>query len=133
MTSEVIYKGELRCEMKHLQSGSIIESDAPTDNHGKGEKFSPTDLVATGTASCALTTIGIAGQTHHINIDGTKATVQKVMAANPRRIAEIHIDFYFPKNNYSDKEKAIIEHTAKTCPVAVSLSPELKLEMKFNY
>src|SRR5579871_9951 len=117
MTSTVIYEGDLRTVATHLQSGSEIETDAPTDNQGKGERFSPTDLVATALGTCIVTTMAIAGRTHGINIDGTECGVQKIMAANPRRIAEIIVDIHFPKDkNYTDKEKSILEHTAHTCP-----------------
>jgi putative redox protein len=133
MTSEIIYTGGLRTEAKHLQSGSKIITDAPTDNHGKGEAFSPTDLTATSLATCMLTTMGIAANTHNINMDGTKASVQKIMAANPRRISEIKVVMDFPKNDYSDKEKTILKNTALTCPVAVSLHPDIKQDVTFNF
>ncbi len=133
MTSEIIYKGELRCEMKHLKSGELVITDAPIDNNGKGEAFSPTDIVASACGSCALTVMGIAARTHNILMDGTKVTVLKVMSTNPRKISEVHLDFYFPSNNYSQKEKDILEHTAKTCPVLLSLNSDLKQNLKFHY
>jgi len=133
MTSEIIYKGELRCEMKHLRSGELVITDAPIDNNGKGEAFSPTDIVASACGSCALTVMGIAARTHNILMDGTKVTVLKIMSTNPRKISEVHLDFYFPSNNYSQKEKDILEHTAKTCPVLLSLNSDLKQNLKFHY
>lgn len=133
MTTEIIYKGELRCEMKHLRSGELVITDAPIDNNGKGEAFSPTDIVASACGSCALTVMGIAARTHNILMDGTKVTVLKVMSTNPRKISEVHLDFYFPSNNYSQKEKDILEHTAKTCPVLLSLNSDLKQNLKFHY
>ncbi len=133
MTSEIIYTGSLRTEAKHLQSGTKIITDAPTDNHGKGEAFSPTDLTATSLATCMLTTMGIAANTYNINMDGTKASVQKIMAANPRRISEIKVAIDFPKNNYIEKEKTILKNTALTCPVAVSLHPDIKQDVTFNF
>ena len=133
MTAEIIYKGELRNELTHLLSGTQILTDAPPDNQGQGRAFSPTDLVAAATGACALTTIGIKAKSHGFIIDGTKVEVLKVMASNPRRIAEIHVIFDFPKNNYSDEEKEIIENTAWTCPVMMSIHPDIKKEMKFNY
>lgn len=133
MTAEIIYKGGLHSELKHLQSGTVITNDAPTDNHGTGASFSPTDLVATAAGSCALSIMGIACVTHRMNMDGTRVTVQKVMAANPRRIAEIHLDFYLPSNNYSDKEKKILENAAHTCPVIMSLSADVKKILNFHY
>src|ERR1019366_4724768 len=115
MTSRVVYTGGLRTEATHLRSGSIIETDAPVDNHGKGERFSPTDLVATALASCMLTTIGISADTHNINIDGAVCQVEKIMAAEPRRIAEVKVIMDFPEGQqYSDKQKKIIENIALT-------------------
>src|SRR6185436_4569277 len=133
MTAEIVYTGELHNEMSHTLSGTKVSTDAPPDNQGKGEAFSPTDLVAAATGACALTTIGIAARTHGFNIDGTKMEVLKVMASNPRRIAEIHVVFEFPNRDYSVKEKEIIERTAWTCPVMMSIHPDIKKEMKFNY
>jgi uncharacterized OsmC-like protein len=132
-TSKIVYTGGLRTEATHLQSGKTIISDAPTDNYGKGEAFSPTDLLATSLGSCMLTTMGIASQTHNMNIKGAKARVTKVMAANPRRVSEVHVEFEMPKNNYSDKEKSILENTALTCPVAKSLHPGIIQKVIFNY
>lgn len=134
MTAKVIYQGDLRTVATHLHSGSTIETDAPVDNKGKGERFSPTDLVATALATCILTTMGIAGDTHNINIDGTECDVQKIMASDPRRISEIKIDLRFPAaNNYSDKEKVILERIAHTCPVAISLHPNLKQTISISW
>jgi len=132
MTSKITYIGGLRCSAEHLQSGTIVESDAPTDNYGKGEKFSPTDLCATSLAECALTTIAILGKDKNINIDGAYCNLQKIMAANPRRISEIVCNFVF-SNKYSDEEKAFIEETAHNCPVAKSLHPDLVQTMVFIY
>ncbi len=133
MTAEIIYRGELRNELTHALSGNQILTDAPIDNQGKGDAFSPTDLVAAASGACALTIIGIAARTHGFNIDGTKIEVTKVMAANPRRISEIHLDFQFPTNNYSDKEKQVIERSASTCPVMLSIHPDIKKDLKFSY
>ena len=129
-----VYKGNLRTEITHTLSGTKITTDAPTDNHGKGESFSPTDLFASSLGSCMLTIIGITAQAHGFNIDGTTMTTEKVMSANPRRVAEIIIDFKFPEgSNYSDKEKRLIEAAAKSCPVGNSLSAELKKTINFNW
>ncbi len=133
MTAEIIYKGELRTEMKHLLSGEIVITDAPIDNNGKGGAFSPTDIVAAACGSCALTVMGIAARTHNILLDGTRVTVLKVMINNPRKISEVHLDFYFPQNNYSGKEKNILESNARTCPVTLSLHPDIKLDLQFHY
>ena len=131
--SKVIYLSELRTEATHLASGMKIITDAPVDNQGKGQAFSPTDLMSTSLATCALTIMGIAANTHHINMAGTKAEVTKIMAANPRRVAEIHVTFTFPEITYTDKEKAILENAAKTCPVALSVNPSLIQKMEFVY
>ncbi|MDX2173384.1 MAG: OsmC family protein [Bacteroidota bacterium] len=131
-TSTVTYLGELRTEAKHIQSGSTIITDAPNDNHGKGQAFSPTDLMATSLANCMLTVMGIKASTEGMtSIDGTLAEVTKIMYAEPRRVGEIHIKLTFPKNNFSDKEKKIYENTAHTCPVAKSLHPDLKQVLQF--
>ena len=132
MTSKVIYKGELRTEATHLRSGTVVETDAPPDNNGKGERFSPSDLVATALASCMLTIMGIAARTHNINITGTECEVEKIMVADPRRIGEVKINMHFPKTeNYTDKEKKILEHAAMTCPVIESLHPDIKKTVSF--
>src|SRR6476661_11147279 len=108
MLSKVIYLGELRTAATHLRSGTIIETDAPTDNQGRGERFSPSDLVATALASCMLTIMGIAARTHEINIVGTECEVEKIMVADPRRIGEIKINMIFSKDHsYTDKDKKI--------------------------
>ncbi len=130
--STVEYKGDLRTEAVHLDSGEQIHTDAPKDNEGKGETFSPTDLVATSLASCMITVMGIKAKQHGINMVGTTADVVKEMAADPRRISAIRINIHF-LNNYSDKERIILERTANTCPVRNSLSDELAVEIHFNY
>jgi putative redox protein len=132
-TAITIYKGDLRTEATHILSGTTITTDAPPDNQGKGEFFSPTDLVATALGSCMLTLIGIASRTHGFSIDGTQIGVTKVMASNPRRIGEIHIEFHFPEIRYTDKEKKIIERAALTCPVELSLHPDIKRDIRFHY
>lgn len=131
MTSTVVYSGELRTNCVHLQSGIEIITDAPKDNHGKGEAFSPTDLVATALSSCMLTVMGIKANSMPLNIDGAKAEVTKIMQAEPRRIAEIIITIHMPERSYTDKEKIIMEHTAKTCPVLYSLHPDLIKTIQF--
>jgi uncharacterized OsmC-like protein len=132
ITSKVTYLGELRTEATHLQSKTTIYTDAPKDNNGKGEMFSPTDLVATALASCMISIMGIVALKDGItSIDGTIADVTKVMYAEPRRIGEIHITLTFPKKNYTDKEKKIYENAAYTCPVAKSLHPDVKQIITF--
>jgi uncharacterized OsmC-like protein len=133
MTTEIIYKGELRTDCKHLQSGTVIETDAPTDNNGKGERFSPTDLVATALGSCILTTMAIKMESE-IDLAGTRLEVTKVMAANPRRIGEIKVDIYFPENlQADDRQKKMLENLAHACPVSKSLHPDLKQTIQFFY
>lgn len=132
MAFKVVYTGNLRTECTHLRSGSVIETDAPTDNRGKGERFSPTDLVATALAACIVTTMSIAGDTHGIDIDGTVCDVQKIMASDPRRIGEIKVHITMPTDKtYSEKERLILERAAVTCPVAKSLHPDLKETISF--
>ena len=124
-TSIVSYLGDLRTEATHLASGSQLLTDAPVDNHGKGAAFSPTDLFATSLGSCALTIMGIAANTHHIDLTGARAEVTKIMATTPpRRVARIEIAFHFAKA-YSEKEKSILQHAAETCPVALSVQTEI--------
>lgn len=133
MTIETIYTGELRTQATHLASQNTIITDAPIDNNGKGEAFSPTDLLAASLGSCMLTIMGIAANTHGFSIDGTKISVNKIMVANPRRIGEIVVDFTFPLNSYNEKEKLLIEKAAATCPVALSLHPDLIQTINFNW
>jgi putative redox protein len=126
------YLGGLRTEATHLQSGTKIITDAPTDNQGKGEAFSPTDLLAESLGSCILTTMGIAANTHAINIDNTTCEITKVMAQSPRRVAEIVINLKFPAE-YTEKEKKILEMAALGCPVHVSLHPDVKQTIDFGW
>ena len=132
-TAKTVYLGELRTEATHVKSGMKIITDAPPDNQGKGEAFSPSDLLATALGSCMLTIMGIAARTHNISMNGTKISVKKVMASNPRRVSEVHIDFDMPEVSYSDKEKSILENAARTCPVALSIHPDIKQVLNFNY
>jgi len=133
MTSKVVYNGQKRTTATHLSSGQSIITDAPLDNHGKGEAFSPTDLAATSLASCAMTIMGIYADSHGLNIDGTTAEVQKIMESNPRRIGGIIVNFEIPDRNFSDKEKKAIMNAALTCPVSFSLHPDLKQDMNFKW
>tara|TARA_B100000242_G_scaffold278204_1_gene235637 strand:- start:3299 stop:3700 length:402 start_codon:yes stop_codon:yes gene_type:complete len=130
MTSKVIYKGYLRTEATHIHSGSTIITDAPSDNKGKGEAFSPTDLVATALASCMLTIMGIKADEIDINIEGASAKVKKIMAAGPRRIAQVIIDINIPIQA-DDKTKNILEKVALTCPVEKSLTDSMIRDVKF--
>ncbi|WP_367106766.1 OsmC family protein [uncultured Psychrobacter sp.] len=131
-TSKVTYKGDLRTIAVHLQSNNEIITDAPTDNQGKGEAFSPTDLLATSLASCILTIIGIKARDMKIDIAGTSAEVTKVMAADPRRVSEVHVVITF-KNKLDARVQKIFYNTALTCPVANSLHPDIVQNVTFNY
>ncbi len=135
MTAQIIYKGDLRTEATHLQSNTLIETDAPKDNQGKGERFSPTDLVATALGSCMLSIMGIAARTHEIEFIDTQVDIEKIMIADPqRRIGEIKVDFHFPKGVvYTEKEKVILEKAAMTCPVFLSLGENVIKTVKFHW
>ena len=130
MTSAVEYLGNLRTTATHLASEKTIITDAPLDNHGKGEAFSPTDLVATALASCLITIMGIKARDLAIDITGTKAEITKIMGTQPRRIVEIKIDVIFP-TSFDEKTKIILEKAALTCPIANSLHPDLNQNIRF--
>ena len=132
VTVHTRYLGGLRTEAEHLQSGNRITTDAPTDNQGKGEFFSPTDLLATSLGSCMLTIMGIAARTHGFDIDGTEVEITKVMGTAPRRVVEIVVDLTFP-SDYEPKVKKILEAAAHECPVANSLHPDLKQTVIFHF
>ena len=132
MISKVIYRGDLRTEATHLASNQKIITDAPIDNHGKGEAFSPTDLVATSLASCMMTIMGIVASRNKINIKGTTAKVKKSMGENPRRISEIKIEFHF-FNTISMQDRKKLERVAKSCPVSNSLNENLLENLNFIY
>jgi uncharacterized OsmC-like protein len=130
-TSKVTYRGNLRTQAIHLQSNNQIITDAPIDNHGKGEAFSPTDLLATSLASCMLTNIGIKARDMDIDIAGATAEVTKVMAADPRRVSEVHVDITF-NQQLDDKTQKIFYNTALTCPVAKSIHPDIIQKVTIN-
>lgn len=132
-TIETTYLGNLRTEATHVQSGDKIITDAPLDNKGKGEAFSPTDLLSASLGSCMLTIMGVAAREQDINIDGTTCSITKIMANSPRRVSEIQITFNFPQNDYSEKQKTILERAAHTCPVSKSLHPDLIENLVFNF
>lgn len=131
MTSTVVYKGGLRTEMTHLESSNTIITDAPKDNHGKGEAFSPTDLVSTALGSCMLSIMGIYARNHDLDLEGTVVEITKTMASNPRRIAKVEAILKMPPNNFTDKDKKALEHAALTCPVSQSLSADLEQDIRF--
>ena len=131
MTSKVVYLGDLRTECTHIQSGTKIITDAPLDNQGKGESFSPTDLLATSLASCMMTIIGIYCKNHGINFDSCTAEIEKIMGVNPRKVEKIIVHMDFTGNNWdsSKLEKVII--AGKTCPVAKTIEDSLQIEFNF--
>jgi putative redox protein len=132
-TAATKYKGDLRTEMTHLRSGSVITTDAPVDNKGKGEYFSPTDLVASALGSCIFTIMGIAAREHGFSIDGASCKITKIMTEKPRKIGEIKIDFDFTGNEYTDKQKKILEYCVKSCPVALSLNESVFQNVKLIF
>jgi len=134
MTASVVYEGQLHCKATHIQSGSEVETDAPTDNRGKGERFSPTDTVSLGFATCIITTMGIKAQDMNIELAGTTIDVQKHMAADPRRIRQIDVTLRFPKSlNLSEKDITILERTGNNCPVAKSLHPDIIQQIVYEW
>jgi putative redox protein len=132
-TVTTLYAGNLRTQATHVASGNALITDAPLDNNGRGEAFSPTDLVCAALGSCMLTIMGIVADRHQLALEGTRLDITKIMAAEPRRIAEVQINFTLPSSNFSDKEKALLENAARTCPVALSLHPDVKQTISFQY
>ena len=132
-TIRTIYSGNLRTEAVHVKSGQKIITDAPVDNQGKGEAFSPTDLLSASLGSCMLTVMGIAANTHSIDLVGMTLKTTKIMASNPRKVSEVIVEFTINGKNYSEKEKTILEKAALTCPVALSLHPDVKQTVHFSF
>ncbi len=134
MTSSVVYEGDLRTTCTHLRSGSSFETDAPVDNNGKGERFSPTDLMATSLATCMLTVMGIKARTMGFDLNGMKAEVEKIMKAEPRRVGGINMFFTIPEQLVSADEKTrqILRNTAETCPVQFSLHPDIEVNLHWG-
>lgn len=133
ITSTIVYKGDLRTESTHVLSNSIVLTDAPLDNHGKGEAFSPTDLVANSLATCMLTIMGIKANSLAVDLLGSRAEVTKIMQTEPRMIGEIVIAFDMQTSEIDDKTKTILERSALTCPVYLSLHPNIKKTISFNW
>lgn len=133
VTIKTKYLGGLRTESLHVKSGSLVITDAPVDNKGKGEAFSPTDLLATSLATCMFTIMGIAANQHGLSIDGADCDVTKIMSGAPRKVAEIIIEFRFPANNFDEKQKQILRDAAYSCPVALSLSNDVKKTVVFSF
>lgn len=133
MTAEVIYLGQLRTRATHLASSSTMITDAPTDNHGRGEAFSPTDTVCAALASCMLTIMGIFAEGRQWDITGTRVSVTKIMNAQPRKISRIELIITVPDFGGNDEDKRHLEKAAKTCPVALSLHPDIEQHLVFNW
>ena len=129
---KISYQGKLRTIVTHTLTGETIETDAPIDNNGKGEKFSPTDLFASSLGSCMLTIMGIAAQSHGFNIDGSSVNAEKIMGKNPRRVAEIHLDINI-KGMLTEKQRQMLIKAAKHCPVSKSIHSEIKENISFNF
>lgn len=132
-TSLGTYLGDLRTENIHINSGQVLITDAPLDNQGKGEAFSPTDLVATAFADCIITIMGIKARDKGLDLSGTTFDITKVMYDNPRRIGEIHVHFVFPQRDFSRKDRRILESVANSCPVAWSIHPDIKRIVTFQW
>ena len=134
MTAKVLYKGDLRCECTHLQSGTVIETDAPTDNRGKGQRFSPTDTICVGLATCVITTMGIKAADMNIDLSGTSVEVTKHMQSDPRRISHIDVILHLPAGlELDEKDKIILQRTGDNCPVTKSLHPELMVNIEYHW
>ena len=134
MTSEVLYNGGLRTTCTHLRSGSSFETDAPVDNNGKGERFSPTDLMSTSLATCMITVMGIKARSMGFDLDGVRIEVLKIMKQDPRRVGGIELNFHIPGElkDIDDKTKAILRNTGDTCPVMLSIHPDIEVKVDWG-
>lgn len=134
MTASIVYKGHLRCECTHIQSGTVIETDAPTDNRGKGERFSPTDTLCVALATCVVTTMALKANDMDIDLSNTSIAVTKHMLSDPRRIGKIDVILGFPSSlQLDDKDRTILQRTGDLCPVAKSLHPDLQVNIEYNW
>jgi putative redox protein len=134
MTATVVYKGDLRCECTHLQSGTVIETDAPTDNRGKGERFSPTDTLCVALATCIITTMALKATDMKIDLAGTSIDVTKHMIADPRRIGKIDVILNFEASlQLNEKDRVILQRVGDNCPVAKSLHPDLQVNIGYRW
>jgi putative redox protein len=134
MTSTVEYEGELRTVCTHLRSGNSFETDAPVDNNGKGERFSPTDLLATSLGTCMITVMGIKARGMGLDLNGIKIEVEKIMKADPRRVSGINLFFHVPDalKDLDEKTKQILKHTGNTCPVQYSIHPDIEVKVDWG-
>jgi putative redox protein len=134
MTSTVVYEGNLRTVCTHLKSGTEIQTDAPPDNQGKGERFSPSDLLATSLGACMMTIMGIKARDMQVDLAGVKIEVEKIMKQEPRRVGGINLTFHFPDTlPVNQKQKTILENAAHTCPVIYSIHPDIKVNVSFKW
>ena len=134
MTSTVVYTGDLRTTCTHLQSQSAFETDAPVDNNGKGERFSPTDLMATSLAACMITVMGIKARSMGFDLDDVKIEVLKIMKSDPRRVGGIELTFHIPETlqQIDEKTKTILKNTGETCPVIKSIHPDIDVKIDWG-
>jgi len=133
MTASIIYQGDLRCSATHLQSGTVIQTDAPIDNRGKGEKFSPTDTLCVSLATCIITPMALKASDMGVELKDTKIDVTKYMLKDPRRVGQVDITIHFPELQLDESQKSTLEITGNNCPVAKSLNPELRLNIQYNW
>ena len=134
MTSSIIYTGHLRCKCTHIQSGTVIETDAPTDNRGKGERFSPTDTLCVALATCIVTTMALKATDMQIELAGTSISVTKHMLSDPRRIGKIEVILTFPETlQVEEKDRVILQRVGDNCPVMKSLHPDLDVNVEYNW
>lgn len=131
--TRVVYRGDLHTEATHLRSGDELHTDAPVDNRGRGQAFSPTDLVATALASCILTVMGITAMDNDIDMSGAEAAAVKVMGSGPRRIVRLEVEVFMPERAYTEREIRLLEKAAHHCPVANSLHPDLEEVIRFHW
>ena len=134
MTASIVYKGHLRCECTHLQSGTVIETDAPTDNRGKGERFSPTDTLCVALATCVVTTMALKATDMQLELSGTSIAVTKHMLSEPRRIGKIDVILHIPvAASATEKDKVILQRVGDNCPVVKSLHPDLEVNIEYHW
>jgi len=134
MTSTVVYNGELRTTCTHLKSGNFFETDAPVDNHGKGERFSPTDLMATSLGTCMITVMGIKAKTMRFDLNGIEIEIEKIMKPEPRRVGGINLFFHIPEHlkQIDENAKSILRRTGETCPVMLSIHPDIQVNIDWG-
>jgi putative redox protein len=132
MTASIVYMGNLRCEAEHVQSRTIIETDAPTDNRGKGEKFSPTDLLCVSLATCMLTTMAIKAGELQVDITNSKADVTKHMLSDPRRVGKVEVTVTLPSNG-TETDQKVLEKAGNNCPVMKSIHPDIELVINYKW